>query len=320
MSTFLEQFDDLFIVNIPAREEAGEDSMFGAVTGSRAAAGAFDGCGGMGARKYPMFRQHTGAYMASRCISGAVRDWFFDQAGKDLGGEKEIKEGIRAYVDRAYGVCASYAESGQASRLKGSMIRPFPSTFAMAILEEGHKGSFRVHVLWAGDSRVYLLNGQGLAQLSVDDTRSTDALWALRNDPPMTNVFSSDGRYSLHYTSLEIPLPFAVFAASDGCFAYLPTPMDFENLLLKAMMEEERPVLFEKRLREDFGRIRQDDTTFAWMSAGFGSYPAMQSRLKERYEILLKNWIRPLEEGGDQAADALWQTYRTSYERYFPHQ
>ena len=56
------------------------------------------------------------------------------------------------------------------------------------------------------------------------------------------------------------------------------------------------------------------------MSAGFGSYAAMQSRLKERYEILLKNWIRPLEEGGDQAADALWQTYRTSYERYFPHQ
>ena len=38
--------------------------------------GVFDGCGGLGARQYKHYEDHTGAYIASRIASGAVYEWF----------------------------------------------------------------------------------------------------------------------------------------------------------------------------------------------------------------------------------------------------
>ena len=49
--------------------------------GNCAVAAVFDGCGGIGSRKYPRFMDHTGAYMASRAASGALHDWFHETDG-----------------------------------------------------------------------------------------------------------------------------------------------------------------------------------------------------------------------------------------------
>lgn len=109
----------------------------------------------------------------------------------------------------------------------GSMVRKFPTTLALAYAEK-EEDAIKIHLLWAGDSRVYLLDEKGLAQLTRDDTDVEDAFENLTNDGPMNNVLSSDGNYGINYKSVLLSTPTIVFAATDGCFGYIPTPMEFE--------------------------------------------------------------------------------------------
>lgn len=317
MNTFLDQFDDLFLTGEPVNPDAGEDNMFGAVGENCAAVGVFDGCHGLGSRKYPMFRQHTGAYMSSRCISGAVRDWFLENCGQGLYDPDEMAEDIRSYMTGAFEACTAYTPPS--GKLKGSLRRDFPSTFSLALMETGERDSFDLYIVTAGDSRIYLLNEEGLAQLSVDDTCSNDALWSLRHDPPMTNVVSSDGNYTLHCRKFRLRLPFAVITATDGCFAYVPTPMDFEDLILETLMTAGTPALFEKDLQRRFSQTAQDDSCFGWMSAGFCSYQNMQKVLESRYHTVKERFIKPRADlMNDRKNEEIWGIYRAGYERYLP--
>jgi hypothetical protein len=317
MNTFLDQFDDLFMMGEPVNPEAGEDNMFGAVGENCAAIGVFDGCHGLGSRKYPVFHQHTGAYMSSRCISGAVRDWFMDTCGSGLPAPEEMASGIRNYITEAFAACTAYVP--QTGNLKGSLRRDFPATFTLALMEEGEKNFFDLHIFTAGDSRIYLLNPEGLAQLSVDDTCSNDALWSLRHDPPMTNVVSSDGRYDLNWRKFRLRLPFAVITATDGCFAYVPTPMDFEDMILEAMTTSKTPDLFEKNLQRRFSQTAQDDSCFGWMSAGFGSFQNMKKAMTGRYKTVKDSFIKTRPDlMNDKKNEEIWEIYRKGYERYLP--
>ena len=74
---------------------------------------------------------------------------------------------------------------------------------------------------WCGDSRGYILDGNGLHQVTVDDVTVTDAMMNLREDAPMTNVASASRPYEIHRKQVQLSEPAVVFAATDGCFGYL---------------------------------------------------------------------------------------------------
>lgn len=71
----------------------GEDSFFFDIDREKGIIGVFDGSGGSGAKVYPFFEGHSGAYVASRVLAEVSRRWF-SALSDDLRacfGSKEVK-------------------------------------------------------------------------------------------------------------------------------------------------------------------------------------------------------------------------------------
>lgn len=74
-----------------------------------------------------------------------------------------------------------------------------------------------------------MLNASGLAQISMDVIRRQDTMSNLKHDGALTNLLSSDNRFTLHTAMFSPSLPCILFGAADGCFGYVPSPMHFEH-------------------------------------------------------------------------------------------
>ena len=322
MKRTMKQWGDCLYVfskeQIPGK---GEDSQFAALDEHMAVVAAFDGLGGSGARRYDRYGKHTGAYMASRMASGALRDWYYALSRAAAEGRCRIPESVETYIRTGMDLCSSMADQRRGG-LMGSMIRDFPTTAAMAFAI-GREYGAELWVGWAGDSRVYLLDAMGLAQLTVDDNEEQDAFANLYASSAMTNVISSDGKWTLNWRRYRIDHPCLVFAATDGCFDYRPTPMEFEHMLLEKLMQAKSPAAFEEGLEQAMGFGAGDDYTMAMISMGFGSFGRTQDMLRRRYETLTEDYIRPLdaleasEDSGTirQGRGRLWSVYRENYYR-----
>lgn len=311
---FSDCLDTIQVVAKPAKEGLGEDSFYCSKGRKSSIISVYDGCGGLGSKKYESFGGHSGAYIASRTVSGAVRDWYHANYWKNWKDVKKLSESVNRFISKGYDVCKPYLSGGM--KIRGSMVRELPTTMALAYAE-CEEGDILLHLLWAGDSRVYLLNAQGLAQLTLDDAYVEDALENLRNDSPMTNVLSSDGKYVINTRTLVINEPAIVFAATDGCFAYLPTPMDFEYLLLQAVADSGTPEAFCRTLRSRFSKYAGDDFSFGMMSFFYGDYLGMQESLNQRRAFLEINYIQKMQaDSSVECENQLWAEYKTGYERY----
>ena len=305
--------DAMLLIRQGGADAGGEDSYVCAQREGSALVGVFDGCGGLGARTYPDMGKHTGAYLSARAASGAVWDWYQALEQSALADPDRLTETLRARLDTALGVIGSRGSSPQ--RVRGSMVRDFPTTAAAALAHREPEG-VAVDLFWAGDSRVYLLDAAGLHQLTQDDVDGEDALSNLTHDAAMTNVISSDGQYALHHRRMTLSIPCAVFAATDGVFGYIRTPMEFEWLLLRVLREAETPKQFTSRLEQLLDALAGDDFTLAWMSFGFGDFSALRETLTPRIPMLERDYIRPLHAARTDALQAeLWERYRSDYER-----
>lgn len=311
---FNELLDTIFLINQEVIKDCGEDSYYCAHCKSSAIISVFDGCGGLGSRTYQSFQRHTGAYMASRTVSGAVHDWYHDHRSTKWKNPDQLIECLDRYIKKAYDICSS--KGAESLKIRGSMVRDYPTTAAIALAEEDGS-NINLHVMWAGDSRVYLIDSQGLAQLTEDDTDSEDAMDNLTSDGVLTNLLSSDGRYEIHYRNIKLNHPAIVFAATDGCFGYIPTPMEFEFLLLKALVESETPTGFKHRINSCFQDYAGDDFTLGFMSFSYGSFENMRKSFTGRVEELERKYICNLaEDRNEQAVMKLWKKYRPVYERF----
>ena len=311
---FKDKLDTIFLTNQDIMEKCGEDSYYCAYSKSSAIISVFDGCGGLGSRTYQSFKGHTGAYMASRVVSGAVHDWYYAYFDTKWTNHDQLIGSMNSYISKAYDICSSRGLANM--RIRGSMVRDYPTTAAIALAEE-QGDEISVHILWAGDSRVYYLDSRGLAQITEDDTDSKDAMDNLFSDGVLTNLLSSDGQYEIHYKNIRINRPAMVFAATDGCFGYIPTPMEFEYYLLKTLLESENPQIFKRKLHDYFANHASDDFTFGFMSFFYGSYEAMRKSFVERVKELEREYICRL--GDDQSKEyavELWRKYKQGYERY----
>lgn len=322
-SEFRNKLDMVFIVSSEAYQGEGEDSFCCSCSNDSAVIAVFDGCGGLGSRKYDNYDGHTGAFIASRLVSGAVYDWFqcrdtdvVSLNSQDVADKVADDSVLRARVANALSMGESLA--GSALKLRGSMVRDFPTTAAIA-LADNHRDAVRLQIMWAGDSRVYILGCDGLMPLSRDDTDSQDAFEDLRKDPVQTNVLSSDGRFTLHSRSFFLTEPAMILAATDGYFGYWNTPMEFEYFLLNTLEKSVSLEEWKKRLREDIKDVTGDDATLAAMAFYFGTFDRMKSYYTDRCRTLVKKYIRPLTDTDSDAEDkarALWREYSTDYKKY----
>ena len=224
-----------------------------------------DGLGGTGAS--PCTRKSDGterseAFFASRIVSAGIIEFlssnpqFLKQDMPIQTIAIEIKNAIeRELSTKALAEKYDY----KAGRFK--------TTLAVATFYE-KKGTqeLGINVFWAGDSRVFLLDADGLHQLSRDDSMEDfDAF--VNKDCGMTNTISPSG-FKINYAQYKVKSPCIVFACSDGCFDYVDSPLAVELYIIEALYFAKQNindrVLFSQKMDEYIRRYNSgDDRTIA---------------------------------------------------------
>jgi len=297
------------------RENLGEDCRVYGFAQDAGMIAVFDGCGGSGARTHPDYDNHSEAYMASRLCAGALYECMQDSLAKLPDTVDFIRDTLVPHLSQA--VRSNIPEHRGGIRIKG--MRTLPTTMAAALIRTEPKNMISVTPIWAGDSRVYLLDKTGLSQLTVDDSNQPDPMEGLYDDGTLTNVICQDQPIQLNCRTFRLKPPFMVITATDGCFGYVSTPMEFEGMILHTMLESKNVAQWEENLQKLVAKYAGDDHTLCLASFGYGSFENIQNTFKPRYEALQKDylqtvWATPWEDRDTRRG--LWATYRENYLKY----
>jgi serine/threonine protein phosphatase PrpC len=299
--------------------------------------GVFDGMGGAGGRVYETpDGRHTGAYIASRFARNVVERLMLELIKPEwnLDGPATAAELQRVL---ASSLAARLAElKAPETTLRSKLVKALPTTMTLAVLQRTDPagGTYACHLFWAGDSRAYVAPPEaGLMQLTTDDLRTGgDAMRNLTDDSAMSNAISADTEFHINHHQVELQVPFLLLCATDGCFAYVRSPMHFEQLLLSTLQAARDLTDWQQALEAAVTAITGDDAALALL--GVGTDLAGFKRLfKDRAAELQRRYIDPLDGLDSQAQQAeeelaelrtrraalgaeLWGAYKPGYERY----
>ncbi len=272
--------------------------------------GVFDGCGGAGSWKYEEFMNASGALVAANSIAGKYLDWFSRQTAETCADEKALSE---SFSREAWELLNNLKQSCAPMGISGSLVKSFPCTASIAVMQPAANGGIDLTVLNDGDSRVYLFTAErGLVQLTDDDSRGhPDPLQSLRESAALSDMLNADKQFRIKVLRLNAPLPCAVLCATDGVFGYLRSPMDFEHLFLQAIGHSVNFAQFEERLRDGIVRVTGDDSTCIASFYGWGGFPQLKVRTEARRRQVA-DLIRRIDSADDQerALHEVWESYR----------
>jgi serine/threonine protein phosphatase PrpC len=298
--------------------------------------GVFDGMGGAGGTVYetPDGRR-TGAYLASRIARDVVEQRMLDLLEPDwhLNGKAAARD-LQHSVQQALKQRLQELNPARSS-LRSRLIRALPTTMALIALQRTQPGgpTWAGHVFWAGDSRAYVFEPRGASQLSTDDLRDpSDALANLRRDSVVSNALSADTEFHINYRRVELRSPFLVVCATDGCFGYVRTPMHFEYLVLRHLLEARNTEAWSSALQGEIAAVTGDDAAMSTLGVG-ADLQEFQKLFAPRVAELASDFIEPLDELGDAVTRAeqelralqsrqlhemteKWNRYKSGYERY----
>jgi serine/threonine protein phosphatase PrpC len=263
--------------------------------------GVFDGLGGAGSQKHEVTNNgiKTGAYIASRCAKTVVQQFFsrFFLNKVDLVDSSWIDK-LENYIKQQLPVCCAkcchISLQPSAQKIKSKSLAQFPTT--MAILVAPKKADNAMVVVWAGDSRCFMLSPEsGLQQLTEDDTiLKNDALENIKNDSPLSNFIDTEKPFKLNFNSIKRPSVSILISCTDGCFSFLPTPMHFEFLFLDTLFKTETFEEFNRQLEQIIATSAGDDSSMSLVVEGVASYELLKQAFSERYYLVNDNFISPL--------------------------
>lgn len=293
------ELNSIFSVAEEMKKDNGEDCFYFDVIEDDFIIASFDGCGGSGSKKYENYSGKTGAYIASRAVCGGIKSWFCE-SGKD----NEISE----YIHEALSVCKQYAD--KAGRIMGSLGKAFPTTAAIIT---GQIGENKVDTTcyWAGDSRCYMLDADGLHQLTVDDLDGQDAMSNLSNDGVMTNVINASTSFEVHNKKISFNSPCILLTATDGCFGYLNSPMEFEHLLIDSLVKSKNMTEWKIALNERMHNVTGDDYTLCVAICGFTDFEDIKKSFVERNKYITEKYMNSQNDVND-----MWDIYKKDYSVY----
>ena len=298
--------------------------------------GVLDGMGGAGGTVYDTpDGKRTGAYIASRVARDVVEARMLDllQPDWNLNGRaaaEDLRRSVRdALVQRLEDLDAP--KSG----LRSKLLRALPTTMALLALQRTQPGGERwaCHAFWAGDSRAYVLDPEGIRQLTTDDLREpSDAMTNLRHDSVVSNAMSADTDFEVSHRRVELQAPFVVLAATDGCFGYVRSPMHFEHLLLSTLRDAATPDAWSDALQERIAAVTGDDAAMSLLSVG-ADFTELQALFADRVALLEQTFTAPLDEAATAVEEAerslealrqrerevtadVWGRYKPGYERH----
>lgn len=297
----------------------GEDSKSHNVTESGGYISVFDGCGGLGSKRYEQAKGHTGAYLASRLAAKRVLELERKYPGYLYAHDAAAK--LQRFLSRQFKTYKACLEDAQPTfKMKGDLQKALPTTaviIAAQCDEDGIAGKY----LWAGDSRGYILTRRGLAQVTADDIEGDeDALSNLSGDARLKNMLNADVPFVLNEKTIEVREPSVLLAATDGVFGYIATPMEFEYLLLSTLNRAQAFLQWEENLKTEISKFASDDFTLSMMICGFKNFEALKTYFYERQQELFKQYIYPMKQAREAQmpvhSQTLWQRYREHYEEY----
>lgn len=295
--------NECLIIHQEQIQGKGEDFFLAEYDEDRLAMGVFDGCGGSGAKTYPAFKGYTGAKVAARALAAAVKIWFQNYSHGD-----SSERNLKLIIDKMLAVCEQRASSGQ--KLLGSLNREFPSTIAFFVMTENQS---TIDFYWCGDSRGYILDENGLHQVTVDDVAVTDAMKNLREDAPMTNVASASRPFEIHKKQIQLSEPAVIFNATDGCFGYLATPMEFEKLVLRTLKKAEDTAQWKTFLEEEIRQVSGDDFSMTLWTGMYKDFAFMKKSLMKRFAYI-DNMYPSASRCSEEELFLQWESYKKSYE------
>ncbi len=287
-------------------------------------AAVFDGAGGAGAsiaHELPGGPRRSGAWVGARVARSATESWFrATVAGRGSGSGGPA--GDAATLSRHMTRLLAPMRPDRPSRLVGGVRRELPTT--MAAVRYRRAGS-RVgcRVLWAGDSRAYLLSsGTGLQALTRDHTAETDALEQLVQDPPMTNVICADRAFRIDQSDTSFELPCVLVCATDGFFGYVDTPAHFERHLLRALQDARDTADWADLLCARVAEYTGDDASLTAVALGYRHFEDLRSAFARRADTVERDYWLGREHHGrpgfDEWRHRTWLAYRPDYERRMP--
>ena len=118
-------------------------------------------------------------------------------------------------------------------------------------------------------------------------------------------------RGRIHKPSAEIDEPCVLITATDGCFGYFKTPMEFENMLIETLMmsgtiDEWKLLIYEKLVS-----VSGDDFSICLSVLGFSKFEKLKKSMKKRYKYLNKVYISKLK--NQRIIQDLWEEYKEDY-------
>lgn len=299
--------------------------------------GVFDGMGGAGGTVYETDDgPRTGAYIGSRVARDVVEERMLDLLDPEwnLDGPAAARE-LQREVTQALAERLA-ALNAPTSGLRSRLLRALPTTMALMALQrrESRKGRWSGHVLWSGDSRVYVFDPtDGASQLTRDDLRDRgDALVNLRQDSVVSNAMSADTDFVVHHHEVQLTAPFLAVAATDGCFGYVRTPIHFEHLVLASLRDSTDVESWSTLLQHRISAVTGDDAAMAVLGVG-ADHHEFRQLFAARTEDLEQRCVEPLDRleaevgRAEQAAadtrqrhaglqTSLWSAYKPAYEQY----
>lgn len=293
----------LFSVCGEKTPDNGEDSFVYALNESRAMVGVFDG--GSAGAKPALLKGKSGGYFAARAAAGAYLRWFESLEPEQEASARDAEELVKRCLQRC-------REAG--GDAPGAWTKALSAAAAVALCRLV-RGAADVQLQWAGDARVYLLDGQGLAQLTEDDPGGIDAMESLSGEKTGAGGLSLDGDLTIHTGRLTTGRPCLLFAATNGCFDHFSTPMEFEYLLLSTLQSAPNAESWEKKLSDSLRERAKEDCCISGIALNAGNFDELKRQLAGRTSQVYRTYIYGLETCSGEEKLQLWEHYKDHYHR-----
>ncbi len=263
----------------------------------------FDGCGGAGSETHASLEHQKSAYLASRSCALFFEKYF---RTLDFSDTETVSRLLYEYLEKInHCYPMTYSES--------TLVDILPTTLSGAVIRTEQE-DISVQFLWAGDSRGYVLDKDGLAQVTEDDVNSEDAYQNLSDDAIMTNRIhgnSSKPLFQIHSAEITLHKKGIIFCATDGCYDYFKSPMIFEFLIVMVLYYSTSFSQAEQQLLKILNENSGDDCSLTAVFYGFSDYDEIRKFVEKRFADLNQD-----KTSFDK--DYWNQGYKQNYYRYNP--